>query len=379
MSTTRIEYWSQNYGAELWTLLVVNVLVAVQLLAAAIYGVVFGTSLLSLHIFLIPFIWTTVSVVAVWYTEPVSRGWRPTALAVGVAVGYLSLFLWLSGTIGFTPSQVEPITGAFGFGVEAGRSLGWGPVLYYSGEWVGARVIPYQLIGYLGLSYLVYAAVLDATRSATVGTFGLILCPGCAAAALVPVFGGIAGLSAALSFFLQYNYEIATLVFVPAMGWLYYQPSLAVVRQQISRNRLPITAGMAGLVGVLHFFHPAHGFPRLLQYLQFWVAPDPRPFAFTLSGLAIFAGIGLAIADIHRKKLYTLGIAMMLTFLLGYGAWHTLLGHGTFWPTIKSDGHAHVNPLVTIGGHLFNDGYALLSKILEAALLVLLALCYRRS
>jgi hypothetical protein len=260
MSTNRIEYWSRNYRPQLWTLVVVNALLGIQLLLAALYGAFFGTSLLSLHVFLIPFVWTTVSVVTVWHTDSVSRGWRPTAVAGAAAVGYLTLFLWLSGTVGFTPSQVEPITGEFGFGIEVGRSLGWGPVIYYSGEWVGARIIPYQLIGYGALSYLVYATILDATRSASAGTLGLILCPGCAAAALVPLFGGIAGLSAALSFFIQYSYEIATLMFVAAMGWLHYQPSILTLRRYFSTNLLPITGSIAVLVGALHFFHPTHGF-----------------------------------------------------------------------------------------------------------------------
>jgi len=379
MSTNRIEHWSQHYGSQLWTLVLINALIGVQLLLAVLYGVAFGTSILSFHVFLIPFIWTTVSVVTVWYTDRVSRGWKPTAFAGAVAVGYLSLFLWLSGTVGFTPSQVEPVTGELGFGLEVGRSLGWGPIIYYSGEWVGARLIPYQIIGYASLSYLVYVTVLDATRSAGAGTLGLILCPGCAAAAFVPAFGGIAGLSAALSLFLQYSYEIGTVMFVVAMGWLYYQPSVRTVRRQTAANLLPITAGIAVLVGALHFFHPTHGFPRLVQYARFLVAPDPRPFAFTLSGLALFAGVALGVADIHRKKLYLLGSAMMLTFLVGYGAWHTLLDHGAFWPGIESGTHTHDHPLVTISGHLFNDGYALLSKLLEVLLLGCLAVCYRRT
>ncbi|MXR50302.1 hypothetical protein GRX03_01585 [Halovenus sp. WSH3] len=379
MSTNRIEYWTRHYGPQLWTVVLVNALLGVQLLAAVVYGAVFGTSLLSLHVFVIPFIWTTVSVVTVWHTDHVSRGWRPTLFAGAVAVGYLSLFLWLSGTVGFTPSQVDPLTGSLGFGVEVGRSLGWGPVVYYSGEWIGARIIPYQIVGYLALSYLVYIAVLDVTRSASAGTLGLILCPGCAAAALIPAFGGIAGLSAALSFFVQYSYELATVMFVVAMGWLYYQPSIATLRREFSRNLLPLTAAAAILVGALHFFHPTHGFPRLVQYLQFLVAPDPRPFAFTLSGIALFAGVGLGITDTHRKKLYVLGIGLMLVYLLGYGAWHTVLGHGTFWPTIEANAHADESALVTISAHLFNDGYALLSKLLELSLLVFLTLCYRRS
>jgi hypothetical protein len=135
---------------------------------------------------------------------------------------------------------------------------------------------------------------------------------------------------------------------------------------------------IAVLVSALHFFHPTHGFPRFVQYVRFMIAPDPRPIVFTLSGLLFFAGAGLAAMRIHRKKLYVLGIGLTLTYLLGYGAWHAFLGHGSFWPGIESTGHTDQGALVTIGVHLFNDGYALLSKLLETVLVVLLALCYRR-
>jgi hypothetical protein len=378
MSTSQIEHWSRTYRTHLWTLAAVNALVALQVLVAVLYGVAFGITLRGLHIFLLPFVWTTVSAVTLWYTEPVSRGWKPTAFAGAVAVGYLTLFLWLSGTIGFTPSQLEPITGPLGFGIDAGRSLGWGPIIYYSGEWVGARIIPYQVIGYLSLSYMVYLAVLDVTRSAGAGTLGLVLCPGCAAAAFVPAFGGIAGVSAALSVFLQFSYEIATVMFVVAMGWLYYQPSFGTVRRQTSRHLLPITASLTVAVASLHLFHPTHGLVRLLAYAQYLVAPDPRPFAFTLSGVALLVGVGVAATGRYRKPLYALGIVLMLTYLLGYAGWHTVLDHGTFWPAIEATGHSDTTPLASISSHLFNDGYALLSKLLELTLLGALAICYRR-
>lgn len=70
---------------------------------------------------------------------------------------------------------------------------------------------------------------------------------------------------------------------------------------------------------------------------------------------------------------------MMLTFLLGYGAWHTVLGHGAFWPGIEVNAHADESPLVTISAHLLNDGYALASKLLELTLLAALVFCYRRA
>lgn len=377
MATSTIEHWSETRRSHLRALVVFNVLFAVQLLAAVLYGLVFDVSPNRLHLFLIPFLWITVSLLAVWYARPVDRGMRHRAFAAAAAGGYFLLFLVFSGTVGFSPSTIEPVTGSFGFGVEVGRSLGWGPILYYAGGWIGVRIIPYQVVGYLALSYLVYTAVLNVTKSASAGALGLILCPGCAAAVLAPVLGGVAGLSSALTLLLRYTYEISTVLFVVAMGFLYWQPSVNRLRELTARSLFEITGGIAVVVAGVHLFHPQHGLPRLVEHLQAGVMADPRPLTFTLSGMAMLLGIALVAADIARKRVYLLGIVLVLTLLAGYGAWHTLLDHGAFWPWIEAHGHSDRGALATVGAHLLADGYALVSKLAELALLVLLILCYR--
>lgn len=378
MATTSIQHWSENHRPHLWILLVFNILLAVQLFAAVLYGLYFESPPTSLHLFLIPFVWTTVSILAVYFTDPVSRGWKHRLFASGIAGGYFLLFLALSGSIGLTPSLFDPVTNALGIGFGFDRTLGWGPILFYAGEWVGVRIIPFQLVGYLALSYLVYAAVLDVTKSASAGLLGFALCPGCAAAFFAPAFAGVAGLSSAFALFIRYSYEIATVLFVVAVAVLYWQPSVRTLRETGEQYLFEITGAFAVAVAGIHLFHPTHGIMRLVLYLQIGTIFDPRPVAFTLSAFAVFFGILLVVADVARKPVYLLGMALMLVFLLGYGAWHAFLDHGAFWPYIESSGHTDESILESIASHLFTDGRALLSKLLESVLFVLLALCYRR-
>jgi len=90
------------------------------------------------------------------------------------------------------------------------------------------------------------------------------------------------------------------------------------------------------------------------------------------------AGLTLAYAGADRKPLCLLGIGLMLVYLLGYASWHAFLGHGAFWPGIQGTGHADETVVESVALHLLNDAYAMVSKLAEAALVVLLAVLYRR-
>lgn len=379
MATSTLAQWREASDPRYRALFLFNVLVAVQVIAALVYGVVFEVSPTRVTTFLLPFVWIAVSVLAVWWTDTAERSPRLKLLAGGVACGYLLVFLYLSGTIGTAADQFELVTGAFGLGVETDRTLGWGPVVYYSGEFLGARIHPYQLLGYVALSYLIYAAVLDSLRSASAGVIGVALCPACALAAVSPVIAGLAGTLSAFTLFFQYNYEIATVIFVGAMGLLYWRPPVATIRREASANLAPMTGGVAFFVAVLHIAHPTLGLPRLVQYLQLGALYDPRPLLFTLSGFALVAGLTLAYAGADRKPLYLLGIGLMLVYILGYTSWHAFLGHGAFWPGIESTGHANETVVESVALHLLNDAYAMVSKLAEVTLIALLVALYRRA
>ena len=143
------------------------------------------------------------------------------------------------------------------------------------------------------------------------------------------------------------------------------------------RGWLRASAGLlAILVAWLHLLHPEYGTQRLLLYVELGTLYDPRPPLFVLSGLAIFVGVVLAFYDVYRRPIYLAGIALMLTYLLGYVAWHTVLNHGAFWPHIEPHHHHDVGVLESMVDHLRADVIALVSKTAEVTLLAVLFVLY---
>lgn len=377
MATRTVEHRINEFTPYLRPLTVFNLLFAAQLVAAVVYGAVFEVPVSSFRRFLIPFIWVAIGVMAVWYTKPASAEMRYRFLGATISASYFVLVLYLSGMIG-PSTAVESTTGSAGVGVEWWASLGWGPIVVYSGEWISAALIPYQLVGYLALAYLIYAAVLDITKSAAAGVLGLIPCPGCAAPLFAPLLAGAAGASSAFALLLVYTYEIATIFFIGAVALLYWRPTAEALSTSLSYNRHRIAGGLALVVAAIHLFHPQLGFPRLVQQIHLGTLYDPRPLAFTISGLAIIVGILLVLNGIATRRVYLLGMALMLTYLVGYIGWHTVLDHGAFWPHIEAYGHSNQGTLETIALHLLNEPRAFASKAAEMVLFVLLGVLYRR-
>jgi len=144
----------------------------------------------------------------------------------------------------------------------------------------------------------------------------------------------------------------------------------------MTRAGLRYAAGaLAVAVAGIHIFW---GFPRLVTQLQIGAVPDPRPAVFVLSGVAIFLGIAQVLDGRDPKPIYLAGIGLMVAYIAGYVAWHTILGHGGFWPwgpeAITHDQPAHI----VVVEHLLADPLALASKLLEIALAGLLAVLYRQ-
>ena len=86
-------------------------------------------------------------------------------------------------------------------------------------------LIPYQVVGYATLAYLVYARVLEATGTAITGLLGLFSCVSCAwpvvGTAVAAVFGSG---SAVYAFALAESYGLSTAVFVSAVALLTWRP-----------------------------------------------------------------------------------------------------------------------------------------------------------
>lgn len=138
-------------------------------------------------------------------------------------------------------------------------------------------------------------------------------------------------------------------------------------------------AALAYLVATLHLFHPKLGFPRLLLLLSAnpgLLYSDPRPVAFVLSGVAIIVGVSVGLLGFPIRVLYVLGLALMLTYISGYFAWH-LSGHGGFLPGREPLYHG-LTPLQAVLAHLGSDLWAALAVVAETGLFGLLAVLYYR-
>lgn len=131
---------------------------------------------------------------------------------------------------------------------------------------------------------------------------------------------------------------------------------------------------MALVVAAVHLYW---GIPRFVAYASIGAMPDPRPLAFVLSGHAILIALTLIVLGVlDRRRTYLPGMVLMAAHLVGYVAWHTLLAHGV--PTAYGPvGHGHPyhdvqEATLVVVEHVLNSPLALVSKLAELGLLVLL-------
>jgi hypothetical protein len=180
-----------------------------------------GSRVLEPRYLVYPFVWLNVAgaAVALRWREPKPGNGRAKLLAGVVAVLYLGVLLAIDGTLAFPGG---------GGGLSAYWRLppGWGPLLMYDGTFVRVAVVPFKVIGYVGLAYLLYASTLETVSNTLSGLLGLVSCVGCtapvAATVVASIFGGATG--AAISSTTAWAYDLSTLVFVLAVAILYFRP-----------------------------------------------------------------------------------------------------------------------------------------------------------
>lgn len=169
-----------------------------------------------------PFVWINVGLWAVWRVDanPATRAQR--AIAGVVAGAYLFALFYLASTIG---------SGAAGVPVDVRVELyapGWGPLLAVSSPWLRLFLVPFEVVGYAALSYLLYATVLDLSRGALSGVFGLVTCVGCTVPVLVPLAGLLGGPATSLTTTAYaWSYDLGTLSYVltvALLSWSHRRP-----------------------------------------------------------------------------------------------------------------------------------------------------------
>jgi hypothetical protein len=194
--------------------------VVVELLLLGTYVAVTPTELTRPRYALYPFVWINVGLWAVLRTVP-PRSSRGRRLAAGLVAGlYFLVLCWLAGLVGVTASAPTDLLGVtVGYG-----SPGWERIRLVTPA-AYLTVVPFRVIGYLALSYLVYVTMLDAAASALSGALGFVSCLSCTFPILASLAAGLFGSGAAITGALYaYSVDISTAVFVLAVVLLYYRP-----------------------------------------------------------------------------------------------------------------------------------------------------------
>ncbi|WP_436923193.1 DUF7546 family protein [Halosimplex amylolyticum] len=173
---------------------------------------------------LYPFVWINAVLVAAYRTPIPAAPPRRHLLAGAIAAVYFLLLANWAGLVGLTVGGHHPIPeGVLGLSVGAG-SPGWGRLRLVTRVFY-VSFVPYRVIGYLGLTYLVYAAILDASGAVASGALGLVSCLSCSAPILASFATGLlGGWVTLMSTAVAYSIDVSTVAFLASVALLYWRP-----------------------------------------------------------------------------------------------------------------------------------------------------------
>lgn len=215
-----------------------GLVVAAELFAVGVYLGPAGGEVRTVRYALYPFLWINVGLWVVYRTDPRAASRRTRWVAGAVAAAYFLVLANLTGLIAVETAPLSlqaaglvphlPVAHAGGelSGLQVTMGTpGWGPRVAYVGEGFHAYFVPFRVIGYLSLSYLVYAAVLEAAGAALPGLVGLASCVGCsfplAAGPVAGLTGGAVAVGAAAA---GLEVDLSTAAFLAAVALLYWRP-----------------------------------------------------------------------------------------------------------------------------------------------------------
>ncbi|MFD1514878.1 DUF7546 family protein [Halomarina rubra] len=175
---------------------------------------------------LYPFVWINLGLVALVETRPRPASRRLRLLAAVVALGYFLVLAWLSGLLALELGPSTHSHAALAGWQVTLSAPGWGPRIGYVTTMGHVYFVPYRVVGYLALAYLVFARTLDASAAVLSGVVGLVACVSCAFPLAASVAAGALGPSAALATS-PFSFDLSTLAFVATVALLYWSPQLS--------------------------------------------------------------------------------------------------------------------------------------------------------
>ncbi len=199
-------YWAMVFNAEFLVLVGYYTLAADVTLRDPLFAV-------------IPFVWINVAGWAVMRTSVPAAQSRKKAIAAAIAVGYFGLLVVFGGIVngpsGVTSSYLNVLQ----------LPPGWNPAFFYSGSLFSLVILPYKLVGFAVLAYLVYVTALDAASALVGGVVGLFSCVSCTFPVIAGVASGLAGGGSAIAGFTYANsYLLSTVVFGVTVLLLTWRP-----------------------------------------------------------------------------------------------------------------------------------------------------------
>lgn len=175
-----------------------------------------------LMVVLVPFVWINLSLWVFWRVRPEATGTRRWPAAV-VATAYFGLLAVLGGVVVFGSGD--------GSGLDVSLRLfpGWAPFVVYDVAAALIVLVPFKIIGYLALTYLVYVTAVDASGALVGGIVGLFSCVSCSFPLIAGIVTSLTGGSAVAAAVSGNSYLLSTPVFAITVVLLAWRPSMATV------------------------------------------------------------------------------------------------------------------------------------------------------
>lgn len=194
----------------LWT-----ALLALELTVVVAYFALSPATVDRVRYVVYPFVWIDAGLWAVWHTRPAVSSRRHRLVGLVVATGYFLLVMSVAGKVGLGVPGTQ-------FDLRVAWYVpGWGPLVALDTAWIRLYLVPFEVIGYAALAYVVYANVLSVARGTLSGVLGLATCVGCTVPVLAPLVGLLGGPATGLTTTAyRFSYDLGTVVFLVTLWFL---------------------------------------------------------------------------------------------------------------------------------------------------------------